>query len=168
VLYFKKPCTNACDSTICPSGCNADGVCVPEGCTPCKNGTGTCAPNGTCNSNCESTCPSTDSDGKATGMVWDGNFSMCTVKSDWTEILCPVKCLLNEDGDDDALCPFGYWAHGTTYDPRVSSGTGVCNTQADMFDKANLYNQCYNKRKWVPSSPNRSNCCKPGSTSCPD
>ena len=70
--------------------------------------------------NCRASCPEDN-----TGLKWDASSNTCTVADDWSDVtgmLCPTKCKLNEPNTLDSLCPYGYWAHGTDYDPRISSG----------------------------------------------
>lgn len=102
--------------------------------------------------NCRASCPEDN-----TGLKWDASLNMCTVADDWSDVtgkLCPTKCKLADSVD--ALCPYGYWAQGTDYDPRYSSGTGVCIRNHDVLLDCG-------SRNWNPSNTqtNNSTCCGP-------
>jgi hypothetical protein len=106
--------------------------------------------------NCRASCPEDN-----TGLKWDASLHMCTVADDWSDVtgkICPTKCKLADSVN--ALCPYGYWAQGTDYDTRYSSGTGVCIRNHDVIK------DCAS-RNWNPSNTethtdtHNSTCCGP-------
>lgn len=162
VLYFKKPCPSSCDSTVCPSpGTCTNGVCVEPGCTPCKDGSGTCAKDGTCNSatcDCSKTC--TDA-----GLNWDNG--KCTTNGNWSKTSCPLECQMT------STCPVGYWSWDSgnvpspNYDPRTTSGGKYCKANWASFPNTDQIKANCTAAGWVPS-PKGYKCCPHGTTTCAD